>query len=394
MKKNKSILALSLAALLLFSACGGDTPTSVHPDDLAEPIGGQDTVPTETETAPEESNVVSEDPPAEGMVRSALTNEWIDGDVANTRPIAVMFPTDRGSQPQYGIGLAGVLYECMEEGEMSRQMGVIEDWQNLDHIGNIRSCRDYYAYWSMEWDSFLVHWGGPFYLTDVVNRSDVNNLTAVSVGAGEAVAPAVGSDAFYRWDQNNPNSSNPTPSIHNGFTDGEKLVAAINRLNYQMEHRDAYYEPNHFNFAPVTEPNTLEDAKNSFAATEVDLSKIFTTTKTSFTYDEETGTYLKYLYGDKQIDVITGEQLAFTNIIIQDTYWEYRQDNKYLIFQVHDSGRSGYYFTQGRGIPITWTKESDYAPTKYYDLAGNEIQLNTGHTYIGISQAGREVIYK
>lgn len=392
MKKNKLILALSLAAVLLFSACGKDEQTSVHPNDLAEPITGESTVPEEPETVPDET--ISEVPPAEGMVRSSLTNEWIDGDVANIRPIAVMFPTDRGSQPQYGIGLAGVLYECMEEGSMSRQMGIIEDWQDLEQIGNIRSCRDYYAYWSMEWDSFLIHWGGPFYLADVANRSDVNNLTAATVGGGSAVAPAVGSGAFYRWDQNNPTNSNPTPSIHNGFTNGERLVAEINKLGYQMEHRDAYYEPNHFRFAPVSEPNTLEDAKGSFEATEVDLSKIFTTTKTSFTYDEESGTYLKYLYGNEQIDVITGEQLAFANIIIQDTYWETRDSKGYLIFQVHDSGRSGYYFTRGRGIPITWTKEDDYSPTRYYDLDGNEIQLNTGHTYIGVAQDGREPIYK
>lgn len=395
MKKNKSILALSLAAVLLISACGGDTPTSVHPDDLAEPIGGESTVPEETPTVPEKEPVVDV-PPAEGMVHSFMTNEWIDEDVANIRPIAVMFPTDRGSQPQYGIGLAGVLYECMEEGGMSRQMGVIEDWQNLEQIGNIRSCRDYYAYWSMEWDSFLIHWGGPFYLANVTNRPDVNNLTKVQVGSGSETSPAVGGSAFYRWDQYDPNNSNPKDTIHNGFTNGAKLTEAINKLGYQLEHRDNYYEPNHFNFAPVSEPNTLENARGSFAATEVDLSKIFTTTKTSFTYDEETGTYLKFLYGEPHVDKTTGEeiQLAFTNIIIQDTYWQYRQDNKYLIFQVHDSGRSGYYFTQGRGIPITWTKDGDYSPTRYYDLDGNEIQLNTGHTYIGIAQAGREPIFK
>ena len=34
--------------------------------------------------------------------------------------------------------------EIMEEGEMSRQMAIIDNWQGLDRIGNIRSCRDYY----------------------------------------------------------------------------------------------------------------------------------------------------------------------------------------------------------------------------------------------------------
>ncbi len=81
-------------------------------------------------------------------------------------------------------------------------------------------------------------------------------------------------------------------------------------------------------------------------------------------------------------------------MIVQDTYWEYRPDNKYLIFRVHDSGRSGYYFTQGRGIKITWEKTADYAPTKYYDESGKEIELNTGHTFIAIAQAGREPVYE
>ncbi|MGN1147214.1 MAG: DUF3048 domain-containing protein [Lachnospiraceae bacterium] len=388
MKKKKLFLLLSLSAVLLLGGCGKDTEDApIRPSDLAEPIATVTPEPEQTaEETPAPEETLSDTPPEEGMVHSALTNEWVYEDVANSRPIAVMFPTDRGSQPQYGIGLAGVLYECMEEGEMSRQMGIIEDWEDLEQIGNIRSCRDYYVYWSMEWDSFLVHWGGPFYLVDVIKRDDVNYLSGCGIGSGDVTAPATGSEAFYRSDPANP-------TIHNGYTNGPKLVATIDKLGYQTTHRDAYYVSNHFNFAPMTEPNTLENASGSFAATEIDLSKIFTTTKSSFEYDEESGTYLKYLYGSPQVDVLTGEQLAFTNIIIQDTYWEYRPDNKYLIFQVHDSGRTGWYFTQGRGIKITWTKTSDYEPTRYYDMDGNEIQLNTGHTYIGVAQAGREPIY-
>ena len=386
MKKRKYFLLVSLAALLLLAGCGKEEEVQ-RPSDLVEtvPVISDATVPETEEFTKPDDQEPSDQPPEEGMVHSSLTNEWIDEEVANSRPIAVMFPTDRGSQPQYGIGLAGVLYECMEEGGMSRQMGIIENWQDLEQIGNIRSCRDYYAYWSMEWDSFLVHWGGPFYLVDIIQKIDY--LSAATIGTGDISAPAKGSNAFYRSDPSNP-------SIHNGYTNGAKLSETIAKLGYTTEHRDAYWEPNHFNFAPMTETNTLEDAPGSFAATTVDLSKIFTTTKSSFEYDEESGTYLKYLYGSPQKDVLTGEQVAFTNIIIQDTYWEYRPDNKYLVFQVHDSGRTGYYFTQGRGIKITWTKESDYSPTRYYDMDGNEIQLNTGHTYIGIAQAGREPIYE
>ncbi len=388
MKKRMLFLLLSISAMLVLGGCGKEeVQEPITPSDLAETIESSETEPESTSTESTEE-APTDEPPEEGMVRSVITNEWVYEEVANSRPIAVMYPTDRNSQPQYGIGLAGVLYECMEEGGMSRQMGIIEDWQDLELIGNIRSCRDYYAYWSMEWDSFLVHWGGPFYLVDVVKRADVHNLSACGIGAGDIVAPATGSGAFYRY----PKGSEP--NIHNGFTDGAKLAATIEALDYPFEHREKYYEPEHFTFAPVGEVNTLEDAKDSFAATEIDLSKIFPTTKSSFSYDEVTGKYKKYLYGSPQIDELTDEQLTFENVIVQDTYWEYRPDNKYLIFQVHDSGRSGYYFTKGRGIRITWTKEDDYSPTRYYDMDGNEIELNTGHTFIAVAQAGREPIYE
>ena len=53
-------------------------------------------------------------------------------------------------------------------------------------------------------------------------------------------------------------------------------------------------------------------------------------------------------------------------------------------FFVTKSGRSGYYNTGSQAIPITWSKESDIYPKKYFDAGGNEITLNTGKTYIAL----------
>ncbi|MBO5166164.1 MAG: DUF3048 domain-containing protein [Lachnospiraceae bacterium] len=392
MKKHSLLLLLSLSAMLALGGCGGseDADAPVRPSDLAQPndttVATQDATPTPEATTPVTEEEPEDIPPEEGLVHSPLTNEWIDEELAAQRPIAVMFPIDRAAQPQYGIGEAGVLYECLEEGSMSRQMGIIQDWHDMETIGNIRSGRDYYGYWCMEWDAIFVHWGGPYYLCEVTGRDDFDYLSAVAVGAGSAIeTPAAGAGAFFRWGDNS--------APHNGYTSGAKLLSAINSLEYDVEHTSALYESNHFDFVPMGEINTLEDAEGAFTATEIDLTGIFPVTKSSFEYDEATGTYLKYMYGSPQIDAATGEQLAFTNVIIQDTAWEYREDNKYLKFQTNDSGRMGWYFTQGRGIQITWTKEDDFSPTRYYDMDGNEIEINAGHTYIGVAQEGCEPVY-
>ena len=136
---------------------------------------------------------------AEALPAAAVriyTGEPITAAQAAGRPIAVMMPTDKIAQPSYGIGNAKILYEIMEEGEISRQMAIIDDWQGLAKIGNIRSCRLYYIPEAMEWDPILVHFGGVVYMKDKITAPDVDNLSGTSeYGVGGA---APGSVYFFR----------------------------------------------------------------------------------------------------------------------------------------------------------------------------------------------------
>ena len=80
-------------------------------------------------------------------------------------------------------------------------------------------------------------------------------------------------------------------------------------------------------------------------------------------------------------------------MIVQNTTWAPIDAKGYLAFQMIDSIQDGYYFTKGKAIHIRWAKTSDYATTKYFDDNGNEIQLNTGKTYIAVAQAGKPVVF-
>ena len=318
---------------------------------------------------------------ADEQVRSVYTNELIPAAQASLRPIAVMMPTDKKAQPSYGIGNAKILYEVMEEGEISRQMAIIDDWQGLSRIGNIRSCRDYYISLATEWDPILIHFGGVYYMADRISAPDINNLSGTSEYGTGGAAP--GSAYFFRTaDRKAP---------HNAYINGEGITNACNTLGYSLSTRPEYYNASHFRFAEGT--NTLEQYANALPGNIIDLSNIFTYTKSYFTYNPETGLYAKNIHGGPQTDGLTGAQLTFSNVIIQNTKWSKRDAKGYLAFQTIDSTGDGYYFTRGRGIHITWKKTSDYAPTRYYDDNGNEIQLNTGKTYIGVAQQGRAVLY-
>lgn len=316
------------------------------------------------------------------QVHSVYTNELIPAEQAGVRPIAVMMPTDKVAQPSYGIGNAKILYEIMEEGEISRQLAIIDDWQGLSKIGNIRSCRAYYIPIATEWDPILIHFGGVYYMADRITAPDINNLSGTYEYGGGGAAP--GSNQFFR--------SSDRKAPHNAYISANGITKACSSLGYSLAVRPGYYNASHFTFAQGV--NGLTQYPTAIPANTIDLSKVFPYTKSSFTYNAQTGLYYKNLHGKPQTDGLTKQQLTFSNVIIQNTKWAVLDAKGYLTFQVIDNTGDGYYFTQGKGIHITWQKASDYSPTKYYDDNGNEIQLNTGKTYIGIAQAGRTVIAK
>ena len=167
MKKMQVILLVALSSALLLFGCGKEQkeqkPEAEPPvTEQAKEEPEVTDIPEEKEEQPEEVETPEEEvPPEEGMVRSRITNEWVTEEVDNTRPIAVMMPNTR-TAAHYGISQADVLYECNVEGSITRLMAVFQDWSDFDRLGNVRSSRDYYIYWSFEWDALYIHFGGPF----------------------------------------------------------------------------------------------------------------------------------------------------------------------------------------------------------------------------------------
>lgn len=381
MKKLYVLLLVALSSSLLLFGCG-------KKDDTQEPANVEDLT-LENEAGMEENKEGEAETEAEteetrdGMVSSTLTNEWIDESIANNRPIAVMFPHDKAAMPQQGIADADIVYEIYAQSTEPRMLGVIKDWHNMEKIGNIRSCRDYYVYLALEWEALYVHYGLVYYADDILSRADVNHIDGCGRDGG--AFPANAPNAFYRI------SDKKAP--HNVYTSGELLQEACSDLGFDLEYRKDYYYPDHFKFADEKSPNTLSDVKGSFDATKIDMSKAFGVDKPTLEYNESDGLYYRTMYGSPHKDA-NGKQLAFANVVVQNTYAEARDPHNYWYYQVHDDTRDGYYFTQGKGIHVTWKKTENYEPTKYYDDDGNEVVFNTGKTMIFIVQDGQDFEYQ
>lgn len=364
MKKFKIAMLIAITASMSVFGCGKEATPDVAPSSN-EVIDVTDIgLETQLDQVAPVEQVTDADLP-DGYVRSSLTNEPVLEDVYMHRPVAVMVPSDKVAQPQYNISQAGVMYECLVEGSITRTMCIIEDWQDLDKIGNIRSARDYFIYWSFEWDSILLHDGGPFYIDDLIAQETTNNIS----GRG-----------FRDSSRNAP---------HNEYYSADIVNQYCEEYDYTLWHRTEIWDEDHFNFAPNGGQSDLTATYNdALEVYTVDLSNCYPVTDSTFIYDLETNLYYRYIYGAPHMDEATGEQLAFSNIILQNTYGYSRDAKDYRIYQCQDDTRDGWFITNGHAIHVTWAKSSDYSATRYFDDNGNEIQLSTGKTMICILQDG------
>lgn len=319
-------------------------------------------------------------PPAEGMMRSPLTNQWVDEKTALSRPIAVMTPNESNALPQYALSQASILYEASVEGYMSRLLAIYEDWHDLEKIGNVRSLRTYYAYWAFEWDAFIIHCGHPYFVDEIIARPETQTINEANF---------VDSIAFYR------DETRRKP--HNAYTTGQGILAAVNKKGYSEEYRNLA-DQNHFTFAEDSAPNTLEQYGDSaMTAVYIDLSGCYPLTRCYFDYNEEDGLYYRFQHlsgaPDGPHEDASGQQLTFKNVFVQ--YIKYEDlENGYYAFQCQDDTEDGWFFTNGRGIHVTWKKSSDYGATRYYDDFGNEVSLNTGKTMICVVLEGSKFTFR
>ena len=364
MKKSKRIvmgIAVCMMAAML-GGCGSNkyeevVATTAAVETTAEAETTKQVVVLETEEAETTAafEVQEERVEADGKISSYLTGELVDVEKANRRPIAIMMSNDKEAQPHYGINRAGVVYEAPVEGTMNRFMAIIEDYDDLERIGSVRSCRTYYTYFAREFDAIYAHFGQSTFAVPYLEN--VDNINGVE---------GVGGNAFFR--------SNDKKSPHNAYASASKIKKTIEKLGYSTEYSDSY--EGHFKFAGGTTEVQL-DGQDAYK-----VVPGYSYNEPWFEYNEEDGLYYRYQYGAAHKG--NEGQIAVKNIIIQYAEWGYYATTDYLNINVH-TGREGYYITNGKAIPVTWKKDGEFGVTRYYDLEGNEIILNKGKTWICVN---------
>ncbi len=278
-----------------------------------------------------------------------------------------MISNIKSALPQYGISQADIIYEAVVEGGITRLFAVFQDF-DAEKIGPIRSARHYYMDFALDHDAIYTHVGQSTYATDAFKKLKVNRFYGLSH-----------LDELFTF--LDPNRVRP----HSTFTSYDLLMNTWDVLDYPKE-VDLEADTK-LKFTEWTgEENLVEDIdQESFVhKLSLDYSGAYGTNP-EFIYNEDSGTYDRYQYGEEHIDALFDEQLSFENIIIQYTsVWAIKGDPYGCMDMSLIAEGEGMYIADGLAIPITWIKTDHYSPTHYFTEDGEPLLLNPGKTFISV----------
>ena len=297
-------------------------------------------------------------------VRSYLTGRFVPEEIGDRRPVAIMLNNIEDAMPMSGVGSADVLYECVVEGSLTRMMGVFEAYDDLEKIGSVRSCRNYFVYYALDHDAVYCHYGQSSYALPLLEQDYVDNLSGLA---------AIGDTVFYR--------TTDRVAPHNAYASAKGIKKGIEDMGYRNTYKDGYIGK--FTFAHDGDPNDLSQ-EDSYDATHIEPG--YKINKPYLEYDPKDEKYYRWQYGTEHIDDLTGEQLSFDNVILQYSSWEQIDDKGYLGFDCHGGGRM-VYITKGKAVDGSWISfGGDQGAVRYFDSDGEEIVVNQGKTLIEIIQ--------
>ncbi len=373
---KRVLVIFSIVILVMaFSSCSGEAEDAVvQPEnESTEEITETEEATQETQTEAEETTMAEESEEesteqetvlADSEFKDLLTGEPVASEQTQ-RPCAVVINNLKESCPQEGIGDAGIIYECMVEGGITRLLAVYSDYTALAQTGSVRSARRCFLDLLPNHDALFIHAGGSADAYDVIDYRKTDNLDGVNM-----YLP----NSFYR-DEDRRYSMGTEHSL---MIDGDGIVAGIEQLGYRTELNDSYSSPYNF-LAAGEEPELTEgDAKHIYMS--YNLSH-----NVDYIYDEESDTYLRYQFNcEPHIDGTTGQQLAFTNILILSCKHESVNDTAGHIDIKMTGAGEGYYVNGGKYTKIMWGRQTPYEPFVFVTEEGKALYLEVGKTAVNI----------
>lgn len=298
-------------------------------------------------------------PPAPTTVPSRLTGVQVKPELDALPTTGVMIENSPDARPQSGLFEAGVVFEAIAEGGITRFLALYQEAQPKS-IGPVRSIRPYYLDFLAPFDAPIAHAGGSGNALARIRREKFKDLEAFQ------------NPTFYTRV-----SSRYAP--HNLYTSRAKMLALQKAKGWSKSTFTGFArkeEKKPEGVPPVT--------KIAFT-----LSGFLYNPK--FTYDPATNSYRRSQAGRSHIDE-KANQVIRPKVVIA-MVMPHRYSGIYSVYNILGSGKA-FVFQDGTVTVGKWTKNGTKAQIKFTDANGNVIALNPGQTWVTAVARSSGVVYK
>jgi len=259
-----------------------------------------------------------------------------------------MIENSLDARPQAGLGQAGVVFEAIAEGGITRFLALFQDTAPSD-VGPIRSARPYYVQWAMGFDPGYAHVGGSPEALQDIKAWGVHDLDQFANGG-----------SYHRV------SSRAAP--HNVYT-------AISTLN-QLEASKGLTTSTFTGFARKKDaPAKVPTAKT------INLNISGPSYNVHYDYDATTNSYARSEGGAPHIDANTNAQIRPKVVVALVMPYGLEADDHHSSYGTIGSG-AAYYFQDGTVTTGQWAKSDNASQFVFTDSAGQPMKFNAGQTWL------------
>lgn len=287
--------------------------------------------------------------PAPTVYYSPLTGEVVPDQASTQLPVTgVMIENSPDARPQSGLKQAGVVYEAIAEGGITRFLALYQQ-EKPQLIGPVRSLRIYDIDWLAPFQASIAHVGGSLYAVQQIRDGNYRDLDQFFNGS-----------FFWR--------ATDRYAPHNVYTS----FANLDKLNQERG-----YSTSVFTAWP------RQDGKSAKVITAQSINVTISSAlyNSRYIYNATTDNYTRYQAGAVHMDREDGPITPSTVIVMDVQESTVLQDGYREQITTIGSGKA-FIFQNGTEQDATWTKTDSGSQTKFTDAAGNEIPLNRGQTWI------------
>jgi len=292
---------------------------------------------------------VSQKPAEAVKYYSPLTGSLVDNEAATKQAVtAIMIENSPDARPQSGVKQAGVVFEAIAEGGITRFL-TLHQQDKPQLIGPVRSVRLYYVDWLAPFNASVAHVGG-----------SAAALAEVRNGNYRDIDQFFNSGSYWRAaDRYAP---------HNVYTSFERLDA--------LNAAKGYTESTFTSF-------TRADGKASTSPNATSVSVVISGPlyNSSYVYDAASNTYLRSQAGAAHLDREDGQIAPSSVVVMKVNMTKIMEDGYRESISTTGSGEA-VIFQNGVAQTVTWSKADRASQIKFTDTSGADVPLIRGQTWI------------